>query len=678
MADTSVLTRFAVKLLAEDLVRLLYESILDRPPDDDGLRAYTSLLRQTGDLRVVARNLSRSDEAWEKSLVSRPEQLAALMLRGLLGRDPDPAELHAMARRLTASRELAGALDEFLNSEGFRSARGLAEAGSIPAEIYRIATGDAAADLDLSPKNLDELRAAINAALEQTFRSDRIHERMVGIHADKFVRAIAQGITGSEPDPETLDAQTTELRASGDLRLTARELFRSDEAWEKSLVSRPEGLAALMLRGLLGRDPDASELEAMAGGWTPKNLHELRAAVDAAVEQTLRSDRIHERMVGIHADKFVRAVAQGVTGSEPDAKTLDAQTTELRTTGDLTNLIESATLARDRYRAATLPSVDDMINSVYRGLLRRSADEDGLRTYRAHFEKRPVLEALFAVIKSIGASREAITVQMRNGGGNSIERPAWAFLHAEKTGGTSVQNMLSAAVGPDALYAEHADNLHLYPSHALAAYDVFAGHFNFDSLRLIPRKIINVTTILRDPYDRLVSLYTMWRAHTREAQSYSEYTEEAARLDTMEFFTEARSLRTKFVWNHMTWCVMGDWRWRQYQQLLAVGDPKIRGSRIQEIRLEISSQIRQFAFIGILEHFSESCARLFKIMGLKYQGPRHDHTLQELVDRNSKQFRYVAPPKRTAELDLALSRLTELDQILYSEARARFENEADV
>jgi hypothetical protein len=699
--------------------------VLDRAPDDDGLRSYESLLRQTGDLGVIARNLSRSDEAWEKSLVSRPENLAALLLRGLLGRDPNPAELEAIARQLTGTGELESALNEFTNSEGFRSARGLTEARKIPDEIYQIATGDAATpDLDFSPKNVHELRAAINTVLEQTFRSDRIHERMVRIHADKFVRAIGQGITGSEPDAKTLDAQTTELRASGDLRLLARDLSRSDEAWEKSLVSRPENLAALLLRGLLGRDPNPVELEATARQLTgtdelesalneftnsegfrsargltearripgeiyqiatgdaatpdldfsPKNAHELRAAIEAVLGETFRSDRIHERMVRIHADKFVKAIGQGITGSEPDAATLDAQTTELRATGDLANLIHAATLTRDSCRAETLPSVDGMIDCVYRGLLKRPADEDGLRTYRAFFEKPPVLDALFAVIKSVGASREAITIQINKGSSNLTDRPAWVFLHAEKTGGTSVQNMLRAAINPDVLYAEHADNLHLYPRQALAAYDVLAGHFNYDSLRFIPRNIINVTTILRDPHDRLVSLYTMWRAHTREAQSSSEYTEEAGRLGALEFFTEARSLPTRFLWNHMTWCVMGNWRWRQYQQLLAIDDPKIRWSRIQEIRLEISSQVRHFAFIGILEHFPETCARLFKMMGLKYEGPRHDHTLQELVDRDSKQFRYVAPPKRTAELDLALSRLTELDQILYSEAKGRFEN----
>src|ERR1700732_137303 len=101
MAHSPVLTRIAVKLLAEDLVRLLYESVLDRPPDDDGLRSYSSLTRQTGGLGVIARKLSRSDEAWEKSLVSRPEDLSALMLRGLLGREPDSLKLEAIAQRLT-------------------------------------------------------------------------------------------------------------------------------------------------------------------------------------------------------------------------------------------------------------------------------------------------------------------------------------------------------------------------------------------------------------------------------------------------------------------------------------------------------------------------------------------------------------------------------------------------
>jgi hypothetical protein len=382
--------------------------------------------------------------------------------------------------------------------------------------------------------------------------------------------------------------------------------------------------------------------------------------------------------VRIHTDKFVRAIAQGVTGREPDANCLDSQSKRLRESGDLADVICAVARNQIRYFEDQVPSADGLINSVYQGLLGRSAEKDGLIAYRGYFDGSPTLEALSKLIADISQSRESFSIQIKKRSNIKFppifrDRPTWVFLHAEKTGGTSVQNMLRAAVDPNVIYTEHADNLYLYPQETLAAYDVFAGHFNFDSVRFIPRNVINTTSILRDPHERLVSLYTFWRAHMPEAPSFNSQMEEAGRLDVHDFFTEARCLTTPFVWNHMVWCVMGDRRWRKYQQMLSVNDSKLRASHIQEIRTDICEQIRNFAFIGIQEQFPDTCARLFKMMDLKYSGTRHDQTVKELTERDGKKFRYVVRPNRTAELDMALSRLTELDQILYSEAKLRFE-----
>src|SRR5205823_2708545 len=78
----------------------------------------------------------------------------------------------------------------------------------------------------------------------------------------------------------------------------------------------------------------------------------------------------------------------------------------------------------------------------------------------------------------------------------------WVFLHVEKTGGTSLQNMLLQSFGAARVYHEHNDSLHLHSPAQLSMYSVFAGHFNYDSLAFIPRRQLKLLTFGPEPMPR--------------------------------------------------------------------------------------------------------------------------------------------------------------------------------
>lgn len=88
------------------------------------------------------------------------------------------------------------------------------------------------------------------------------------------------------------------------------------------------------------------------------------------------------------------------------------------------------------------------------------------------------------------------------------------FLHVPKCGGTSIHRWLEDVVPPKVLSEErHLLPEVLDPSRAARLRDrrVFSGHFDLLDLARFPSPS-TVFTVLRDPVDRLVSLYDYWRA----------------------------------------------------------------------------------------------------------------------------------------------------------------------
>ncbi len=88
--------------------------------------------------------------------------------------------------------------------------------------------------------------------------------------------------------------------------------------------------------------------------------------------------------------------------------------------------------------------------------------------------------------------------------------PRLVFIHHARTGGTTLHEAWSAAFPPDAICPERFARLHEYAPAALAPYRFFSGHFRFDQMWMIPHPRI-IVTVLRDPVERVLSLYHYWR-----------------------------------------------------------------------------------------------------------------------------------------------------------------------
>ena len=90
---------------------------------------------------------------------------------------------------------------------------------------------------------------------------------------------------------------------------------------------------------------------------------------------------------------------------------------------------------------------------------------------------------------------------------------AVVFLHIPKTAGTAVHLALAGLFPPGEICPErHPPEFDRAPDEGLRGFRLFSGHFYWDQVARVPAPRV-VFTFLREPRERLLSLYYFFRAH---------------------------------------------------------------------------------------------------------------------------------------------------------------------
>ena len=89
------------------------------------------------------------------------------------------------------------------------------------------------------------------------------------------------------------------------------------------------------------------------------------------------------------------------------------------------------------------------------------------------------------------------------------------FIHIPKTAGSSLYQAFEAALPADQLCPIRQNTLLTRPMIELGQHHTFFGHYDARMIDLLPGTPC-VLTMLRDPHERLISLYRYLRAHTAE------------------------------------------------------------------------------------------------------------------------------------------------------------------
>jgi len=224
-------------------------------------------------------------------------------------------------------------------------------------------------------------------------------------------------------------------------------------------------------------------------------------------------------------------------------------------------------------------------------------------------------------------------------------------MHIQKTAGSSIVNLAKVEYGSENVVS-HGDFLGHEPTD-LQAYSFVSGHFPYSFARvLMPGRFS--FTFLRDPIDRVLSLYFFSR--TRDPDQFSIY-RIAQETDLNEFLSLGFSDSTVkgHIWN------------RQVCQLASVD---VEEEDLQKLELLNGSalvetarrNLQTFDHVGFMETFPED----FRIVLRKL---RIDYTHTPWVNRTEQRLRTEEVGDEAMKL---LHQLTSLDQRLYSLVRPDF------
>lgn len=223
------------------------------------------------------------------------------------------------------------------------------------------------------------------------------------------------------------------------------------------------------------------------------------------------------------------------------------------------------------------------------------------------------------------------------------------FLHIQKTAGTSIMMMARERYGIDGVIS-HADFMHL-GRQGCDPYPFISGHFGYDFAKpLLEGRY--AFTFLRDPLERLISLYWFSRSATDDNILYNA----AKTLSFDEFLELGRDGETSHplrpqIWNNQT-----------YQLAHGYGsDVSIDDCEPISLLARAKRNLSSFDFVGFTETLNSDALRIFRAVGGSPQVTSNE------TNTTSERPRISDLPRSTVTL---LREMTELDRELYRYARA--------
>ena len=235
------------------------------------------------------------------------------------------------------------------------------------------------------------------------------------------------------------------------------------------------------------------------------------------------------------------------------------------------------------------------------------------------------------------------------------------FMHVPKTAGSSLTNMLVSQYPPDRVYRpEGRASLSQLQTNELESYQLFCGHFDWSQFKYLP-KTSRVITILRDPIDRILSLYRYWRSFSWEyAEQRNDFGIQYAKsVGLHEFFFDAPlGIRANYENAVVRQLVGADFC-----------QPHVGFSLADEQTVQLAKyRISGLAVCGVTDDFQGSSDLIARCLGLPQLQVRFDNRTRPPDDCNNE----AELRNRVGDALLArLNALTHLDRQIFQYARAK-------
>ena len=253
---------------------------------------------------------------------------------------------------------------------------------------------------------------------------------------------------------------------------------------------------------------------------------------------------------------------------------------------------------------------------------------------------------------------------------NSDKDTKVVFLHIPKTAGTVVHEILAARFEKAEICPERFRGLGKYSVEELEKFRYFSGHFTMSQVDRIPGKKF-VFTIVRNPVDRILSLYYFWRRHRDEFVRTHKLRGPrlAKKLPLVDFLAVDQQTPRDAIDNEMARILAGA-VWVGDGGLYYEGaiDNRRLVSRFEVIRRAVNALTR-IDYVASIDSLDDDLKAIFLKLGwgnYSCRTPRIN-TRQDLTEN----LEQIDDQELGYETWVELNRLTELDQIVYTIGRLR-------
>lgn len=261
-------------------------------------------------------------------------------------------------------------------------------------------------------------------------------------------------------------------------------------------------------------------------------------------------------------------------------------------------------------------------------------------------------------------------------GGDQLEvwlgRPV-AFLHLEKTAGTSLASFLTARFhplqidpDPDRVFPPHVKRP--FPEHVIERvrrYPLVWGHYDLPSIRRLGDSRF-VFTLLREPRARILSLYWYWRSHgslylVRDGSNRPVLA--AQNLSLLDFLRTDDPVVRNYIDNFYVRRLTGLYE--------TAGDDPLMMDTEGALRMALDA-LASMDFVGITEDMDGSMVALGKLLDFEPPAKAPRVNVTRRFDRRSTTAGEGSNDRLSPPILGELARLTRIDDLIYEAAYGRF------
>ena len=318
-----------------------------------------------------------------------------------------------------------------------------------------------------------------------------------------------------------------------------------------------------------------------------------------------------------------------------------------------------------------------------RGLLRRPTREDILQCYRLILGREPENDTTIneqMQYASVGAFRNAALKSIEFRGKYralcadrpdpywSSARRSLAFIHIEKTGGTTLRDALAPLFEGDRVCPGPNNPIYSFSVAELGHYDFFAGHFDLDSVRYIPRRNISTLALFREPRSRLISWYRFHKSHPLDSDhAANRFVILANQLTAEEFFESPEVRGHQLAYNRYLLAFGRSFAWFDHRR------DSLTKPDLESALRDAKSAIRTLNALGITEQFDKSVQYICQALDFSRPANINSVNVTDGLPNLISGFRLVEPVRMTPRLASALDELTCYDEAIYRFAIGEFE-----